>query len=133
VLEHPAVVNVILCSTVLNEARQLPEHGMRDGMGPLYWPVPLILNPYLPSWICQVKHRSLSAYDRARALIANADKRFHVFINEHSKYSWGAGVKKKSMGPALIPGSAAPVASRWAGTPTWTCSPANRQESGNCL
>ncbi|EGD81793.1 mitotic control protein dis3 [Salpingoeca rosetta] len=54
VLEHQAIKNVIICSTVLDE----------------------------------VKHRSLAAYNRVRAMLSDKKRHFYVYSNEHSKHTY---------------------------------------------
>ena len=52
VMEFPALCDVVVLETVLEE----------------------------------VKHLSMAAYTRLRALIANAARRFYVLLNEHHRY-----------------------------------------------
>lgn len=78
-LEHSAVKDIIVCSTVLEE----------------------------------VKKNNSSAYQRLRALCANADKRFFVFANEHHRETAVEAVDGES--PNDRNDRALRVATRWYG------------------
>lgn len=69
------------------------------------------LNPVLLN--AQVKKNNSSAYQRLRALCANADKRFFVFANEHHRETAVEAVDGES--PNDRNDRALRVATRWYG------------------